>query len=137
MKKAFKVGDKVVLASDIDDYDYEGSTLVVGTVQQIKEEKVLVKWAKSSWRNPNVQELHVDELLSKEAATLKYSELEAEYNAWTDPIKEKMEQAGKLLGEAGKLAKAKNRELAEMHDLVYPLIKEMDNLGWSTSSLNC
>lgn len=138
--KTFKVGDRVVHVKDssleewnADDYD----DTIRGVVKGIhKSGKLLIEWD-LSWRNKEHAEAMPDELISEAEANKILSKLEAEYKAWADPIKEKVEQAAKLLREAGKMASKQKKELIEMHDLVYPLLGTMDGLGWSTSSLSC
>ena len=137
--KTFAVGDRVVSReySDLDAYNEFEDDIIRGVVKKIHESgKLLIKWD-CSWHNKEHAEAMPEDLISEEEANEILAKLEAEYKVWADPIQEKMEEAGKLLREAGKLAAKQKRDLSEMHELVAPLISAMDSIGWSTSSLSC
>lgn len=139
-KKTFKVGDRVLLLerSDLETYnEYEDDDTCRGEVLSVSEEgKLKCKWDQV-WGQPNPSEHTAEELISEKEADKILSNLEKEYEAWAGPIRKKMEEAAKLLEQAGKMADKQGRELAEMHDIVSPLISAMDDLGWRTSSLSC
>ena len=139
-KKTFKVGDRVLLLerSDLETHnEYEDDDTCRGEVLSISEEgKFKCKWDQV-WGQPNPSDHTAEELISEKEADKILSKLEKEYEAWASPIRKKMEEAAKLLEQAGKMADKQGRELAEMHEVVGPLISAMDNLGWRTSSLSC
>lgn len=133
----FKVGDRVVLNDEcLVAYDEYSDDCFRGKVSSIEGKKITVIWD-DSWRNENAEALTPDELISEEKADKIIDKLEKQYEKWASPIRKKIEDAAKLLAEADKLAQKKNRDLAEMHELVSPLLCAMDDIGWSTSSLSC
>lgn len=134
----FEVGQRVIRKDSVKTFEeYEDDQAIRGVIKSLDEgNQATVKWD-SKWMSPNPQTLAVDRLMPEEEGDQKLSELEAEYNLWADPIKEKMVAAGKLLVEADELAAKQKRELWEMHNLTAPLIHAMDKIGWSTSSLSC
>lgn len=136
--KTFSVGDRVVWVkySNLKTWDeYEDTTR--GTVKTVDTEgRLSVKWD-DKWHNEKPVKLSPDALISEEEANQIRSKLEAEYEVWAGPIREKMQQAGQLLAEAGELAAKQKKDLAEMHEIISPLLEAMDDLGWSTSSLSC
>ena len=136
--KKFKVGQRVVLRnSALEEYNDDGSYTQEGIVQEIhKSGKCLVKWDKG-WEKGNTAGVEPDDLVSEEEAEKILDTLEKEYDAWANPIKNKMKQAAKLLQEADELAAKQDKNLTDMHNIVIPLLEAMENLGWSTSSLSC
>lgn len=135
----FEVGQRVVLvaASDLDKYNEYEDDCTRGLVKSVeKDGKFLVKWD-ASWHQPNPDKHNASELMLETEANKILSKLEAEYEAWAGPIREKMEQAAKLLEEAGKLATKQKRDLSEMYEITSPLIGAMESIGWRTSSLSC
>jgi hypothetical protein len=137
--KTFEVGTRVVLveASNLDTYNVDEDDTTRGVVKSIDEAgKLLVKWD-DSWRKPNPEKVLADALITEAEADQILSKLEEEYEVWAAPIRAKIEESAKLLKEAGKLADKQNQDLAELHDLVGPLISAMRSVGWRTSSLSC
>ena len=138
----FEVGSRVVdvTRSNLKTHDeYEdGGDVTRGAVVSLVEEglKAKVKWD-SKWIEPRTSTIEVKNLISEEEANQILSKLEAEYESWAGPIREKLKAAGALLIEANDLALAKKRDLTEMHDLVGELTSAMDDIGWRTSSLSC
>jgi len=135
--KNYQAGDRVVLndRSLQQHNEYEDNS-VRGVVQEVKGDKLLVKWD-YSWHRPNPQEVSVEEVVSEDEANKILSKLEEEYEAWAAPIREKIAAAAELLIEAGDLAGKKKLDLAGMRQLANPLLSAMDNLGWRTSSFSC
>lgn len=137
--KKFEVGERVVHVKDssLEKWnEYEDDT-TRGVVKKIHESgKLLIKWD-DAWRNKEHTEAMPDELISEVEANKILAKLEVEYEVWASPIRKKVEESAKLLAEAGKLAAKQKRDLAEMHDLVAPLLGAMDEMGWRTSSLSC
>jgi hypothetical protein len=138
----FNIGDRVVLNDhNLKNYDEQGMDCTKGVVHDTKEtlhdgcEKVLVKWD-ISW-GPPLQEIDASQLVPEKEANQMIATMEAEFEAWAIPAREKMKQAADLLLEAGNLAEMHNREINQMHDIVYPLLTAMDSLGWRTSGLSC
>lgn len=137
--KIFEVGQRVVLVQDsnLETYNVEEDDTTRGVVKSITDPgKVIVKWD-SSWRKPNLEEVATEELITEAEAETILSKLEAEYEVWAAPIRVKIEESAKLLREAGQLASNQNQDLAELRDLVSPLISAMRSVGWRTSSLSC
>ena len=137
----FEVGSRVVDKdhSDLEIYnEYEDGVTrgVVVALYKQEPDKIRVKWD-DSWKKPNPEKIEVARLIAEEEADQILSKLEAEYESWAGPIREKLKAAGELLREADKMAQAKKRDLTEMHDLVEELTSAMDDIGWRTSSLSC
>lgn len=134
----FEVGQRVIRKDSVKTFEeYEDDQAIRGVVSAHGESnETTVKWD-SKWMSPNPETLSSTKLMTEEEGDKKLSTLEAEYNSWAEPIKDKMVAAGKLLAEAADLASKQKRELAEMHELTAPLIHAMDKIGWSTSSLSC
>jgi hypothetical protein len=137
--KTFEVGQRVVLVagSNLEEWnEYEDDT-TRGAVQSIEENgSFIVKWD-AAWRKPNPNRHTTNELITEIEADKILSKLEKEFEAWAGPIRKKMEQAAKYLLEAGELASKQKKDLAELHEIVGPLISAMNDIGWSTSSLSC
>lgn len=139
MNNTFKVGDRVVLPeySNLESYNEYEDDCTRGEVTGVNSNgKITVKWD-SSWQKPNPSSHDADELMTEVEADDILSKLEAEYEAWAAPIREKMEQAALLLKEAGGLAQGQNKHITELHDIIEPLMSAMRGVGWSTSSLSC
>ena len=135
----FEVGQRVVLVSgsNLETHNEYEDDCTRGVVKSIDENgKVLVRWD-GSYRKHNPGKHNADELITEVAADEILSKLEAEFEAWAGPIREKLEQAGALLKEADELADKHGRDLTEMWDLTSPLTSAMDEVGWRTSSLTC
>ena len=116
--KKFKVGQRVVLRnSALEEYNDDGSYTQEGIVQEIhKSGKCLVKWDKG-----NTAGVEPDDLVSEEEAEKILDTLEKEYDAWANPIKNKMKQAAKLLQEADELAAKQDKNLTDMHNIILDL----------------
>lgn len=140
MEKTFEVGARVVwiARSNLKTHnEYEDDDCTRGVVKSIGEDgKLTCKWD-SRWTEPNPSKHNARELMAEDEADAILSKLEAEYEAWAGPIREKMKQAAELLAEADRLATKQKRNLTEMHEVVGPLIRAMDDVGWQTSSLSC
>lgn len=135
----FKIDDRVVLpkTSNLKTYNEYEDDCTRGKVVQITQEgKFVVKWD-SSWHKPNPSSHLANELMLESEADEILSKLEAEYESYATPIREKMKQAAQLLKEAGEIANKGDRDLTTWLDVTSPLIRAMDNLGWRTSSLEC
>lgn len=135
----FEVGQRVVRKDSVEKY-FEGikDDMTKGTVVSVVDlDQVVVKWD-NSWANRGMPEcINMDKLLSEEEGNAKASALEEEFKVWSDPIKEKLTQAGKLIEEASELSNKLGCELSDLWELTYPLLKSMDKVGWRTSSLSC
>ena len=126
--KKFKVGQRVVLRnSALEEYNDDGSYTQEGIVQEIhKSGKCLVKWDKGwdkGWEKGNTAGVEPDDLVSEEEAEKILDTLEKEYDAWANPIKNKMKQiknkmkqAAKLLQEADELTAKQDKNLTDMHN---------------------
>lgn len=133
----FKVGDRVIRKDSVQQFNEYENDSICGVVKSLgMNGAITVKWD-SEYINPNPQTLDYDKLLTEAEGNEKWSALEAEYEVWAAPIRDKMKEAGALLKEAGLLAKKQKRDLTELHELTGPLLSAMDNIGWSTSSLSC
>lgn len=79
-------------------------------------------------------EIETDLLLSEE----EYKEFLNLKSAFEKDLSDKLNKAAELISEAQALTmNYKQCNLSEMYDLVFPLLKAMDNIGWNTSSLGC
>lgn len=137
--KTFEVGQRVVLveASNLETFNPDEDDSTRGVVKSVDDpSKPLVKWD-NSWRKPNPEKVSAEGLITEAEADTILSKLEEEYEAWATPIREKIKESAKLLQEAGQLADNQNQDLAQLHDLVGPLIGAMRSVGWRTSSLSC
>lgn len=135
----FEVGQRVVLVSgsNLDSHNEYGDDVTRGLIKSIDEEgKILIKWD-NSYNNTNNRKRKASELMLEVDANAILSKLEADFEVWAGPIREKMKQAGALLKEAGKLADKQGRDLTQMWELTGPLTSAMDEVGWRTSSLSC
>ena len=147
MKKSdAKPGTKVLASYDNDEYSDEelipyvydsyGESTMVGVIrsQPASAGKVWVKWIEGNLADDEDQEVSLD-ILTLESAR---PGMEEEFKAAAAQVKEKMEEAAKLVNEAGKLAvKAHAKSLADMYGAVTPLVNAMDKNGWRSSSWNC
>ena len=70
-------------------------------------------------------------------------ELEKDYATTFDAIKLKITESALLLKEAQELAKSVNENLYSLYDeeyetdVIQPIFNELEDIGWSTSSLSC
>jgi hypothetical protein len=135
----FEVGQRVVLVSDsnLKEWNVYVDDTTRGVIETINSvNNYSIKWD-SKWHTPNPSNHNASELITETEANEIRSQLEKEYEIWAGPIRNKMEQAAKCLEEAEELASKQNKNLAEMHELTYPIVKSMDQIGWITSSLSC
>ena len=100
--------------------------------------KLLVEWDELGWRQTSKIE-RVDEsgLVTEAEAEAAHNKLEAEFEALSDKVQEKLEEAAKLIREAGKIASDGGESLHDMYEVTEPLINAMDFAGWNTSSWSC
>ena len=63
--------------------------------------------------------------------------LEKEFRRVKRLIRAKMKQSAKSVKEAQKLASSVGFDLENLRDATRPLVNEMDNAGWQSSSWNC
>jgi hypothetical protein len=94
---------------------------------------VWVKWIEG----PRVDDGEDDEEVELKVLSLESerSQLDQEFKETVKLVKEKMQEAAKLVNEAGKLVKP--RRLERMSEAVNPLVDAMDNNGWRSSSWGC
>jgi hypothetical protein len=138
-KIKFEVGQRVAVKSksNLKEWNQYERDVTLGVVKSIGEDgKVTVKMD-GKWHTPNPDKFDSTNLITEVEANQILDKLEAEFEAWAAPIRDKMTQAGDLLLEANKLAQKQKVDLVEMHELVSPLINAMSKVGWSTSSLSC
>jgi hypothetical protein len=141
--KKFKVGDRVgFMADNIDKkgklYYNDNESAPFGVVSKVGEGgSITVKWDKEfvymDKYNKTVAAKH---LMLESECKEEYSRLEAEFQVLENEIKNKMEQAGKLLVEAHDLASEAGKDLAFM-DALSPFTNAIDTVGWRSSSLTC
>lgn len=118
-----------------DAYD-DDDTYLIGTVldKPSDSNKVWVSFPENDLGVLSEEEVECN-VLSLESDLAK---LEAEFEAYSKEIKEKVKAAAALLKEANTLAKkAHVKNLSEMYDAVAPLINVMDSSGWNSSSWGC
>ena len=147
MKKSeAKPGTKVLASTGYDEfgdgehlapyhYDEDDCDTLVGVVRskEASPGSVWVKWIEGDFEEDE-EEVSL-KMLTPESAR---SEIEKEFKAATIQIKEKMQEAGKLVREAHKMAlKAHAISLRDMRDAVDPLVHAMDSAGWRSSSWGC
>ncbi len=135
MSKEFKVGDRV--AKDFNRYNSEEDDTIRGEVVGFnpKNGKLLVE--QENWRGTEVKEWDPATTLSEAEANEKLSKMEEEYNAVAAQVAEKVAAAAALLNEASSIADKKGFDLQSMYEEVRPLMRALDNAGWSTSSMSC
>lgn len=135
----FEVGQRVVVKSrsDLKTWNEYEEDVTRGLVKAITADGGVMVKMDATWHKPNPAKFDANDLMPETEADVILSKLEAEFEAWAGPIREKLEQAGALLKEAGKLAEKQGRDLSEMYDLTDPLTSAMDDIGWRTSSLTC
>jgi hypothetical protein len=119
-----------VVPYGVDDY---GDNTLIGVI--LNEEgstgKVWVEWIEGKLSGEDDQELDL-KVLSLESER---SELDKEFLQTSKLVKQKMQEAAKLVNEAGKLVKP--RRLERMYEAVRPLVNAMDSNGWRSSSWGC
>jgi hypothetical protein len=99
--------------------------------------KLVITWDESYAQQYYPPLVDLEDVLPEEDVKEKYTRLEEEFNEIVDALTTKMEEAGKFIKEAAKLAKEHGFELNEMSDVYYPLYNAMDKAGWNTSSFSC
>ncbi len=140
----FKIDDRVAFIADnmtkkgnLYFNEHEATPFGVVTSVDPDKDKVTVKWDKKhSYMNQYHKTTDSKNLMLEAECLPELSKLEAEFRVFEREIYTRLDQAGKLLLEADKLANSKGKDLAEM-EAVHPLIKAMEDIGWSTSSLHC
>ena len=65
------------------------------------------------------------------------SQLEEEFARVEVAVKDKLEEAAKLINEAASLASDAGADIQEMYDATRPIERAMENAGWRTSSWHC
>lgn len=113
---------------------YDDYTLIgVIRSKEASAGRVWVKWIEG----PRVDDGEDDEEVELKVLSLESerSQLDQEFKETVKLVKEKMQEAAKLVNEAGKLVKP--RRLERMSEAVNPLVDAMDNNGWRSSSWGC
>lgn len=140
-EKTFEVGQRVVWTerSDLTTHneDEDGGDVTRGVVKSISDDGIYSVKLDGGYHKPNPVKLSADKLITEVEADEILSKLEAEFEAWAGPIREKLKQAGEFLKEADKVANEHGRELHQMWDIIDPLTSAMEDIGWRTSSLTC
>ncbi len=102
--------------------------VVIGNKLSDGDQVVAVEWADGTLAKVNVNDIQT--CLS----------IEEEFKALQSQVGDKIAAAAELLNEANKLAGEAGYCLGDSYDFyeqVRPLLRAMDNAGWSTSSLSC
>jgi len=136
----YTVGSRVAHIVDMEEeYGSEGpSEPYYGEVIALTtDDKLVVKWDSDYHQSYHSGPIPLDEVALEKDAKVEYTRLEEEFNEIVDALTTKMEEAGKFIKEAAKLAKEHGFELNEMSDVYYPLYNAMDKAGWNTSSFSC
>lgn len=149
-KKPFQKDDRVGLAVSVAYDDYSGDEQEIPLRYSPDEEyeygvitdvlssgKIVVKWDNEYYDRYNQDPVDANTLLPEEVMKKKLDKLRESYDKTEGEIEQKMKEAAKLIKEANKLAKKTGHELAEMYDVISPLVGAMDASGWRTSSWGC
>jgi hypothetical protein len=148
--KDFVKGDRVAHAIHYVDGRYGDRNIVVGiryteygeepcygaVTDILSNGDVVVNWD-SSWKNSKGKIIAPSELMLEADAKNEYSRLGQEFALVQSQIKLKLEEAGKIIAEAHKLAQTTGNNLQEMYEVIRPLESAMDAAGWHTSSWGC
>ena len=117
-------------------YDNVKDCILTGIVSDTKSKKVnhvIVNWDPNDYHF-DMTEINVNLLTHSSAQSL----IEEEFIAVEEQIRLKMEDAAKLIFEAGELSKQINlKSLESFYYATEPLIEAMDQNGWRSSSWNC
>lgn len=121
----FPVDTRVVLK-----HETSRKGIVIGNKLSDSDEVVAVEWDSGDLLKVNVNDLMPEKTLDEEFHAL---------------LMEKIEAAAALLGEANALAKTKGYRLRDLEydddgetDVsLYPILKQINAGGWSTSSMGC
>jgi hypothetical protein len=140
----FKVDDRVAFVADnmtkkgkLYFNEHEAVPFGVVTAVDSEKKKVTVKWDKKfSFMNQYNKTTDAKNLMLESECLPELSRLEEEFRVFEKEIYTRLDQAGKLILEADKLANSKGKDLGFMEALS-PLTKAMEEIGWRTSSLRC
>jgi hypothetical protein len=101
----------------------------------------LVEWDNGKYASASdpkrITKVKASDLMLEVDCKAKMDQLDAEFSALEDKVRAKMQIAAGALAEAADLADENGEELIEMYEAVSPLMRAMDEAGWSTSSLSC
>jgi hypothetical protein len=139
--KMFPLETKVAQKSHVED----GRVYDVGTVIATHNGKLIVQW----WEDEDgdfghVQKHDASELMTEEAATQRRAEMDAErsrldseFESYQQELSAKMSQATALVKEAAEIAKAHNKDFADMYSECRPLFRVLNEAGWRASTMQC
>ena len=99
---------------------------------------LLVEWDEQRWgASSKMERLSPSKLMTETEAKYLINKLETEFSELEDKVAEKLDEAAKLIREAGTSATAHGETLHDMYEATGTLIEAMDDAGWNTSSWNC
>lgn len=130
--KKFNIGDRVGIVKDVNkDHD-----IIYGTVEDLTSKGfVLVKWDSDWYARNHSTPLSPEDLDTEENLEKLAESLEIEFNETAKKIKELIAKSADLINQATALAGDHN--LSDFYEEAKPLMKALDDAGWSSSSLNC
>lgn len=102
-------------------------------------DSVIVEWDNGAVQKVTIRSLILEsQVEAEEAKMMKENEkLEEEFADLTTQIQEKLAQAAKLISESTSLAEEAGTDLQSLYDETRPLMRALDDAGWSTSSMRC
>jgi hypothetical protein len=106
-------------------------------VSKVDAESVVVKFEDHGFGYPETEIVKIADLMPEDEVKATVDRLEREFEELSVRVKAKVQAAADLLHEASEIAEDHDECLSEMHEAIAPLLDEMDEMGWSTSSLSC
>lgn len=102
-------------------------------------EAVVVEWDKGGVQKVTIRSIILEtEAEAEEAKLTKEKEkLEEEFDSAANQIQEKLAKAAKLISESASLAEGAGTDLQSLYEETRPLMRALDDAGWSTSSMRC
>lgn len=133
----FTIGDRVGASYyDISKLQYNNKPYYGIVTAVLTEDCVFVKWD-DKWRNDRPHTVNIDRLRLESELFREYSDLEQAFHSVELEVQSKLVEAGQIILEAQKIARASGFDLQELSDACSPLEDAMSEAGWQTSSWHC
>ncbi len=132
----FQPKDRVVRGSEI----RRGFTGTPGNVlsHDAASGLYLVEWDKAYYaKTTTITKEPASALKLLTVAQAEQSKLDAEFAEIESQCREKLAAAASLISEATAIANSKHTSLQDMYEATSPLMRALDDAGWSSSSMGC
>lgn len=133
----FQPKDRVVRGSEV----HRGYIGAAGSIlsHDVANDLYLVEWDKafSYAKTSTITKEMASELKLLTVAQAEQNKLDSEFAILEAQCKEKLAAAAALINEASALASKHRESLHEMYEATSPLMRSLDDAGWSTSSMEC